>query len=440
MRPEDKICILGLGYIGLTIAAVLAEKGYEINGVDVLPDVIESLKKKGSYFFEPGLQQLISEYSNKNLKYFTEIPDQSCNYYIICVGTPIEQNKLRPNLSYLKNAVASLIPVIKSDDTVIFRSTVPVGTTRQLVMNILEKETKLIAGKDIHIGFVPERTVEGNAVAEVKSIPQIIGSFDEESRDKIKKVFSSFNEKIIDVPDIEHAELCKLIDNTYRDVIFSYANQMAIISESLGLDYNVIRNAVNKDYRRNDIPRASPGVGGACLTKDPFILADLCKKLDIDASLILSARHINKKVVHMLAEKIAKRLKSLGRNIKSAKIFIMGLAFKGNPETSDIRFSTSIDLINYLKPLCENIYGFDRIAISRDLDKLGITICDIEEGFINADVVVIMNSHRSHIDLNIKKLSNKSNIPLLFIDCWNLYDKDKIESLGNVIYSSVGLY
>lgn len=440
MKSKDKVCVLGMGFIGLTLATTLAEAGANVLGVDVVPEVVDSLRKKTCYFFEPGLNELVKKYGNQNLIFSDAITDKSCNYYIICVGTPIDPDTGKPRLQYIKSAAQSLVPYLKKGDTVILRSTVPTGSSRNLVARLIESETGLICGKDFYFGFVPERTVEGNALYEQKYIPQMIGAFNKESSKRIVKLFSTFNKQLIHVPDIEHAELCKIIDNTYRDVTFAYANQMAMICEELGLDFNIIRETCNKNYSRNNIPAASPGVGGACLTKDPYILIDLCNKLKVNTELIRSARSINETVVFNLAKKILNRLKALGKNICASKIFIMGFAFKGDPETSDMRFSTTLDLVNHLKPFCSRLYGYDKTVNDEDIDAAGVKSCSINEGFKEADVVVIMNSHKSHEKLNIKKLSGTSNAPLIFVDCWNLYDKEKLSKLKNVIYSSVGLY
>lgn len=440
MNNNDKICVLGMGFVGLTLAATLAEAGFQVLGVDVVQEVIERLKKKEWYFFEPGLNELVKKFGGASLKFALNIPDRSCNYYMISVGTPVDQTTKKPQLDYVRNVTESIIPHVKRGDTIILRSTVPVGTSRNVVMRMIESGTGLEAGVDFYFGFVPERTIEGKALYEQKNIPQIIGALNEESSQKISKVFSAFNDKLIHVPEMEHAELCKIIDNTYRDVNFAYANQMAIICERLGLDFHIIRQACNSGYQRNNVPAPSPGVGGACLTKDPYILIDLCQKLSINSQLIKVGREINETMVPNLAEKILSRLTALGRNIYSSKIFIMGFAFKGQPETSDTRFSTTIDLVNYLKPFCSKLYGYDGIVNNEEIELTGVTACSIKDGFEGADVVVIMNTHKSHKNLDIKQLSKKSNHPLIFIDCWNLYNKSEIHVDSNVIYSSIGLY
>ena len=440
MGSGDKVCVLGMGFIGLTLATTLAEAGIEVLGVDVVPEVIDSLRDKKCYFHEPGLTELVKKYGGRNLTFDLKIPDKSCNYYIICVGTPIDQETGKPRLEYIENATESILQYLKKGDTVILRSTVPMGTSRNLVARIIELKAGLIPGKDVYFGFVPERTVEGNALYEQKYIPQIVGALNGISSQKITRLFSKYNKQLIHVPDMEHAELCKIIDNTYRDVTFAYANQMAMVCEELGLDFDIVRHACNNNYPRNNIPSASPGVGGACLTKDPYILIDLCNKLKINMELIKAAREINEVTVFHLAKKVLNRLTALGRNICASKIFIMGFAFKGEPETSDMRFSTTTDLVNYLKPFCSNLYGYDAVVNSHMIESLGVKVCSVDEGFRDADVVIIMNSHKSHQKLNIKKLSSTSNSPLIFIDCWNLYDKEKVLKSGDIIYSSVGLY
>lgn len=440
INNKDRICVLGMGFIGLTLATTLAEAGFDVLGVDIVQDVVDSLQRKDCYFFEPGLNELVEKFGGKNLQFSTSIPDRSCNYYIICVGTPVDQETKKPRLDYIRNATHSILSYIKKDDTVILRSTVPMGVSRNFVMKLIERETGLKAGRDFYFGFVPERTVEGNALFEQKHIPQIVGALDDASAERIERVFGQFNDKRIRVPDIEHAEICKIIDNTYRDVTFAYANQMAMICEDLGLDFHAVRQACNNDYARNHIPLPSPGVGGACLTKDPYILIDLCRKLNINTELINAARGINEAIVFNLSKKILNRLTALGRNIYSSKIFIMGFAFKGEPETSDFRFSTTIDLINYLKPFCSGLYGYDAVVSKKEIESCGVTYSSIQDGFEGADIVVVMNSHKNHRNLDIKALSGRSNNPLIFIDCWKLYDKSKIQSHGNIIYSSVGLY
>jgi UDP-N-acetyl-D-mannosaminuronic acid dehydrogenase len=199
--------------------------------------------------------------------------------------------------------------------------------------------------------------------------------------------------------------MLKLIDNTFRDVIFAYSNQMALICDKLGLDIHKIISTANRDYKRSFIPSPSPGVGGACLSKDPHILIDLCKKLGITYKLIQSGRFINEYIPFYLANKI-----------KGGKVFIMGFAFKGDPETSDVRFSPTGELIKYLGD-CE-IYGYDPLV------NLGgrIKSCTIEQGFSDADYVIIMTNHKSFKTLDYPKLMATAKKDCVLIDWWRMYD------------------
>ena len=382
-----KVCVVGLGYVGLTLAVTMAESGIEVLGVDTNKEVIDQLKQGKVYFYEKGLQESLQS----NFLTFSDYIKE-CNYYIICVGTPIDQKTKQPIFDYLNKAIDSIFPFLGQEDTVILRSTVPVGVSRKL--NI-----------PCHFAFVPERTVEGNALYECKHIPQVVGAKDDESYEKVVELFSKFNPNIMRLPDYEHAEMLKLIDNTFRDVIFAYSNQMALICDKLGLDIHKIISTANRDYKRSFIPSPSPGVGGACLSKDPHILIDLCKRLGITYKLIQSGRFINEYIPFYLANKV-----------KGGKVFIMGFAFKGDPETSDVRFSPTGELIKYLGN-CE-IYGYDPLV------NLGgrIKSCTIEQGFSDADYVIIMTNHKSFKTLDYPKLLSTAKKDCVLIDWWRMYD------------------
>jgi UDP-N-acetyl-D-mannosaminuronic acid dehydrogenase len=436
----ERLCVLGTGYVGLTLAVTLAEAGFDVVGVDVLPEVVARLQRGESHFYEPGLDDLLRRHAGRRLRFSTDIPGKSCNYYFIAVGTPVDPQSHKPILTHLRHAAESLLPHLKRGDTVVLRSTVPVGVSRHLAVGVLERGTGLTAGRDFSFGFVPERTVEGNALHEQKHLPQILGPIDTASAERIRAIFQRFNERIVVLPDMEHAELCKIIDNTYRDVTFAYANQLAMISEGLGLDFHRIRQACNWDYPRNNIPLPSPGVGGACLTKDPYILIDLCQKQGIDTTLIQAARFVNQQTVFALARRILNRLSGAGKSPAACKIFLMGFAFKGNPETSDVRFSTTFDLVEHLRPFCARLYGYDGVASTEQIREAGVVPTTIEGGFDQADAVVIMNSHRTHKDLDLDRLIPRASAPLLFVDCWNLYGKDRFAGNPNVHYCSIGLY
>ncbi|MCK4825336.1 nucleotide sugar dehydrogenase, partial [bacterium] len=341
------------------------------------------------------------------------------------------------DISYVLKAIASVGKLLESKDLVLLRSTIPVGFTQEEVIPELEKQSGLKVGEDFHIAFAPERTAEGVALKELRYNPQIVGGYDDKSYELAASLFNSFTPSIIHVKSLEAAEMCKLLDNTYRDHKFAFANQLTKLTERLGLDLCEIIEALNHGYSRNDIPKPSPGVGGPCLSKDPYILSSVFKQHDLDSSLILNCRKVNELGPVQVKETLEKLLKKADKKITSAKLFLIGFAFKGTPETSDLRGSTSLAFLDLL-PDKQNIRGYDPVVSSNDIRGLGITPVSLEEGFENADAAIILNNHPSYQDINIVEMFSKMNRPAVFIDTWHIFDPLDIKRIGGLLYGGVG--
>ena len=437
---QKTVAIIGLGYVGLTLALVMAENGFTVHGIDQNDKLIKLLKNKKTPFHEVGIEYLLNKHSGKNFKLFNSSEFLKADIYIITVGTPIVGSKKIPNVNYIKSAVEQVASKLKKNDLVILRSTVPIGCTRRDVIPYLEKLSFLKAGKDFSVAFCPERTSEGQALKELKELPQIVGGFDDKSRELGMHLFSANTHTVIDVPSLESAEMCKLLDNTFRDTIFAYSNQMAMLSESLGLNLHELITKVNLGYKRNSIPYPSPGVGGPCLSKDPYILINNFKDHGLDSSLISSTREINEMAPRLIFKKCEKLLKSYNKDIKFIKIFIMGMAFKGFPETSDIRESTTIWLINYLrKQNIKNIFVHDPIVSKNIFNEINLEFCEIEQGFTESSLVIIMNNHRKYLDLNLNNLLSKMSSPGIFYDGWNMFTPKNLENFPGIYYTGTGL-
>ena len=317
------------------------------------------------------------------------------------------------------------------------RSTMPIGTTRNIVIPILEKKTNLKAGKDFHIVSAPERTAEGKAMQELRENPQIIGSINETSFQKASELFNTFTKSIISLPTLESAEFSKLLDNTFRDSIFAFINQMIPVTEKLNIDLCEVIDAVNHGYPRNNIPKPSPGVGGPCLVKDSYLLKYNFDQLKINNILLAGSRKVNENTTQYLYSKLNNFLKKIGKNVNNSKIFIVGLAFKGNPETSDLRDSTSIDLIKKFKDK-KKFYVYDPVIDKKTLTSLGYNYQNLEKGFSKADLVIFLNNHKSYQDLNIFKLIKKMNKPGIIIDTWKVFNPMEIKSNKNILYGGLG--
>ena len=431
-----EICIVGCGYVGLTLALVMARSGFNVKGYDINQKLINELKEYKLPFFEKGINSLLNQQLNKNFQVTNLISDiQKCDTYIISVGTPINKLK-KPNYFFLKKSIKELAKVLKKGDLVILRSTVPVGTSRNILIKLLEKANKMKAGKDFYISFCPERTVEGNAIVELTKNPQIIGGFCEKSAEISMKIFNEITHTVINAQTLEAAELSKLIDNSYRDTIFAYSNQMSLLATKYKINYSELVDKINLGYSRNFVPKPSPGVGGPCLSKDPHILDNSLSEQKINYSLVKSARIINEAMPKKICNDIYSELKKLGKYNKNIKIFITGLAFKGVPETSDLRNSTSLEILNILKKQSKNnIYVHDFVLDKINSKPNNLNFIKLEKGFKISDVILILNNHKNYDSLSHNLLSKIRKNTIVF-DAWQML-YEKLINDKNIIYKYV---
>lgn len=443
MPKIKKIAIMGMGYVGLTLAVVLAKHNFCIYGIEINTSVIEQLKAGKPHFQEKGLKALLKQQMIKgNLKLNEKLPDEDMDAYIISVGTPLNKETKAPNIDYIQNVLTDVGKHMKKGALIILRSTVPVGLSKSQAIPLLEQFSGLKIGEDFSFVFAPERTIEGKALIELETNSQIIGGYDEKSIDLASQLFRKLTPTIVIVSSIEGAEMIKILDNTYRDIRFAYSNEIAMICERLNLDAVELISAANTHYPRNNIPVPSPGVGGACLSKDPHILYDFSKKAGYAPELIKEGRNINEKIPGNIVGRLITKMKSVNKNIENSKIFIVGFAFKGVPETSDLRDSTTIWLLDELKKYVkgENIYGYDPVVDNEDLRKLGVNVCEtMEEGYKNADIILFMNNHPSYLELDMYDIIAKMNKPAVFYDAWRMFEKEVFSELGHIHYMSVGL-
>jgi len=431
------IGVYGLGFVGLTLASTLAESGLIVVGIDPNPSVIDRLQKSQPHFFENGLEQLLSSLAESNpIEFTTNYSDSDIDIHIVCVGTPIGADS-QPDLKYIREVSASIAQRLRKDNLIIFRSTLPVGTMRKVVMPILA-QSGLTIGEDFFLAFAPERTVEGQALQELRSLPQIVGGYNQASVDLTAKLFSKLTDKIVEVESLEAAEMVKLINNTYRDLVFSFANEVANICDGLNINAFKLIEASNERYPRNPIPRPSPGVGGICLSKDPFLYTSTAVAGGYKPILGEASRKINANGHVYVYDRIKKYCDVVDKDIKQIKIFLIGMAFKGLPETSDIRESMSLKLVEIL-PVVENIYVKDFVVSDRDIEATGChAVVNIIAGFYSADVVLIMNNHNLNSRFDLAKAIALMNPAPLFFDGWNMFDQREVELYKNVYYATMG--
>ncbi|HOW28606.1 MAG TPA: nucleotide sugar dehydrogenase [Elusimicrobiota bacterium] len=432
------VCVIGMGYVGLPMALTLADVGFKVYGLEINTTVLDTLRAKKPHFYEEGLEMALHKNMGKNFQLVSKLTDEVCDIYIISVGTPIDKSTLRPNLGSVEGASQLIASRIKRGDMVMLRSTVPAGTTRDVVRTIIEKKTGFEAGKDFYLVFAPERTIEGHALKELRELPQIIGGINSESISMASKFFNEYTHSIIDVGSLESAEISKIMDNTYRDVVFAYANQMALICEKYNVDMNQLVRYVNSGYKRNKIPVPSPGVGGACLSKDPYILMEVGRKVGIEMDVIAASRRANESMSLHVKAKLERLLKESGKSLKGSKIFIIGFAFKGEPETSDIRESPTLDFVKLLQGSGAHLFGYDPIAFKSEIEPHGVRFVGLQEGFKDADAVLMMNNHRSYVNINVLQLLETTRKPAVFIDGWHIFEPEIVKQVPGIRYGGIG--
>lgn len=427
------IGIIGMGRVGLTLALTLASVGFKVLGVEREEEIVKSLDKGKPHFYEKGLETLLkSRLEDSNLVIANRIEEKQ-DAYIICVGTPIDKTTKEVILEPIIRATQEVTRWLEERDVVILRSTVPIGTARNTVLPILKE-----CQRTFHLACCPERTIEGNALWELRELPQIVGGLDEESVEKAVGIFSKVTPTVVRVESLEAAELIKLIDNTYRDLNFAFANEIALFAGKHGIDgFKVIR-AANFGYPRNNIP--IPGfVGGACLSKDLYILHESALEIGYKVRFPKIAREINERMIPYTAGKIQKEMTLFGKDIEEAKIFILGIAFKGEPQTDDVRGSPAVDLAGFLKEKygCKKIYGHDFIVPAKEISRAGLSPCSLKEGFKDADCAVLMNSHRLYYDLDLYLL-NLMNKPAIFFDGWHMFSSEDFAGNEGIVYRKLG--
>lgn len=435
-----RVCVVGLGFVGLTLAVTFAEAGFEVVGVEKRETILSLLRAGKPQFHEKNLPALVKKHVGNRLTLSAALAKSMADIYVFCVGTPVNEESKTADYTHLDEAAREVGAIIKHGDLIILRSTVPVGTTRERVIPIFEQSSGLTAGTDFTVAFAPERTVEGRALEELKTLPQIIGGLNERSSDLAARLFRNIAPAIVNVSSLEAAEMVKLVNNCYRDAIFAFANQISLLADNFNLSTVEIITAANKGYPREQIPRPSPGVGGVCLQKDPYLLAESAARVGAEMPrLTLVARETNERIPDRIAEKVSAFANAHGFDPTRLSIGILGIAFKGRPETSDYRASPAIEVIAALRRrgFSGEFFAHDPLITPSDLTNLGTTPASIDEILHRAHAVLLLTNHSAYDDLNFAGFAGLSNGHRLFFDGWHTYSHSLVEPYG-IKYASLG--
>ncbi|RQD67402.1 MAG: nucleotide sugar dehydrogenase [Tindallia sp. MSAO_Bac2] len=391
-RQFKKICVIGVGYIGLPTAAILANSGYEVVGYDLDEFVVSELNQGRITISEPHLDELVrSEVEKGNLRGSTTI--EEADVFSIAVPTPITKDK-KADLSYVVAAANSIKDVVKKGNLVVLESTSPPGTVEECIVPILEK-SGLNIGEDVFVAHSPERVIPGKILEELVENNRIIGGINLQSSEMVRDLFRSFVKGEMFITDSRTAEMCKLMENTYRDVNIALANELAVICESQGIDAWEVRELSNQHQRVN-IHMPGPGVGGHCIAVDPWFIHE---KEPEKSPLIHQSRVINDSMPAHVFEKV---VKSVG---KKGKVAVLGITYK--PDVGDLRESPILKLIDMLKKDEANY----EIAIHDPFIKEYNV--DINTVISHADLVVLGVNHKQYLNVDFEamhKLMRQKNI------------------------------
>ena len=377
-----KACFMGLGYIGLPTAIIAADNGIEVYGVDINPDVVAKTNAKELHFVEPGLQQMLAKVVEAGTLRASVTP-VACDAYFVVVPTPFKGNH-EPDISYVEAATRTIIPLLKADDLFVIESTSPVGTTEKMA-DIIFGERPELKGK-LHIAYCPERVLPGNVIYELVHNDRVIGGMTEAATDRAIEFYAHFVKGNFHRTNSRTAEMCKLTENSSRDVQIAFANELSIICEKAGINvWNLIELA-NKHPRVN-ILQPGCGVGGHCIAVDPYFITAAYPQ---EAQIIAKAREINNYKASWCSERVKNAmLKFEIDNKRKPRVAMMGLAFK--PNIDDLRESPAKRIVT---DVMQGMTNADIMVVEPNIKEHKVfKLTDYQTAYDRADIVVMLTAH-----------------------------------------------
>lgn len=424
----QQVCVVGLGYAGLTLAAVLAERGFTVFGYDRDPERVGTIAALQPPFFEAGLAEALERYLDHRLHVTTVFEPRPYDVVIFAVSTPVRPEDRQPDLRFLREAVRDVGREMVGAPLVIIRSTVPAGTTEQLAAILREGRP------DLPVAYAPERTIQGQALEELKILPQVVGGVDEFSLERAVAFFGKVVRRIVPVSSARTAEFVKLINNAHTDVIYGFGNEVALLAEQLGIDPDEAISAANHEYPRPKLHR--PGyVGGSCLTKDPYLLA---ASTGYQPQLILSARQLNERIIAYTCERVIARFQTAGVSLAGVSAVVCGIAYKGTPPTDDIRGSQAIEIIRTLGDAGMLVYGHDPLVSSDKIAAFGAEPVPDPLHPRGIGAYLFLTDQPAYARLDLHRLLNNMKRPGVLFDAWRLFSRQRVEAAG-ITYQSIGV-
>lgn len=418
---RKKICVIGLGYIGLPTSAMFAQSGCTVLGVDISERVVNMLNQGHIHIEEPGLEEVIKEQVKKGNFRASLVPEEA-DAFIIAVPTPNLEDEFRScDLKFVVQGVEKILPYLKKGDTVIVESTIAPKSMDDVVKPILEKEGYVI-GQDIYLAHCPERVLPGQILYELRHNNRIVGGITPDCTEHAAEIYGIFVEGEIIKTEAKTAELSKCMENTFRDVNIALANELAKICYELDINCLDVIAMANKHPRVN-IHQPGPGVGGHCLAIDPYFI---CAKAPETAKIIRLSRDTNKSMPEFVVDKVNMLLKG----IENPKIAAFGVTYKGNVD--DVRESPSFEIVEMLKNRGYTVQVYDPHVANPEYVDLDTAVQD-------ADLVVVLTDHNEYKHMNHEHIASRMRTPMLF-DTRNIIRNQEKSGLTIINYGNLYQY
>ena len=432
------VAVCGLGYVGYPVSILFADAGFHVVGIDVLDERVKKLNDgenpiKGQ---EPGLDSLVEKvFRTGRFRATSDVTEyKNADYIIVAVQTPVAEEDKKPKYKHLKEALTSIGRNMRKGVTVIIESTIAPGTMQNVVKPILEKESRMVVGKDFYLANCPERLMPGHLLENIRYYNRVVGGWTPESADRVIELYKNVVKGELEPTDCITAEIVKAGENTYRDVQIAFANEMALLCEAYGANVWKVRELINnckkvtetrpEALRQMHFPGA--GVGGHCIPKDSWLLIHEVRDV-VNPQLIPTARHINDHMPIHMFELFLDAVKESDKKVQDLEVLILGYAYDANSD--DDRNTPTLFLM-------------------KELDKVGVKYT-VHDSFIKEykkdfkgslegkDVIILMTAHDEYKNLGYKEMKDLMSSSPIIVDGRNVFDKDEARKNG-FIYKGVG--
>lgn len=423
VEDSGRVGVVGMGYVGSSLSTIFAEQGLTVHGVDVDKDTLNQIASGECPIEEPEITDRFERYASAGQITATDSFDtlEECETIVVTVGTPLAEAD--PDLSGVESATVSIAPYINSGDLVIFRSTLPAGATEDNIKPLLDESTELAAGKDYSLAFCPERMAEGNAYDDMTTLPVVVGGLTKTCQEEVETFWQALGHETVAVSSPRAAELTKLADNWWIDLNIALANEIALLSEEIGVDALEVIHAANtlpKGEHNVNILYPGAGVGGSCLVKDPWFVANLGDKHGLDLKTPRVSRHVNEKMPEHIVDLVERGLGGFA----GQTIALLGYGFKAG--TDDTRNTPAKEIAEMLMDQDLSVRITDPYVRSEKIQsEADIRPVRLPDALDGADAVVIVTGHQIYRDLTPSELINQvGREDITIIDGRNIFEAD----------------